>query len=345
MALLVVLILISKNSGFSFGSPMRIPFVLFILWSFLSLFVALDKVASANDFFAHLIKLVLLYYMLINYYNTKKKLEILSWLIIISGTIFAVAILFHWYVILGSSLTARLGLTYKNYATSINGFLTVFALVLSIRQFPFEKKPALKWFLALSIVSLSAASILSQGRATAIALLVAVCIINARKVKTVVITCILIVLFVMVMPIKSRFTSVDHYKNRIGQFLYTYEIIKDHPVFGIGYSVDTFRDDSRIDRAKYMARLPDKYQQQKYGCLMHGVGLCDEWPLVSHPEKYVEGAFDYELQPGMVLCVEALVSEVGGDFSIKLEDQVLVTETGYENLTTYPFDERLMGTA
>jgi Xaa-Pro dipeptidase len=31
------------------------------------------------------------------------------------------------------------------------------------------------------------------------------------------------------------------------------------------------------------------------------------------------------------------------DFSIKLEDQVLITETGYENLTKYPFDERLMG--
>jgi hypothetical protein len=35
--------------------------------------------------------------------------------------------------------------------------------------------------------------------------------------------------------------------------------------------------------------------------------------------------------------------EVGGDFSIKLEDQVLITETGYENLTRYPFDARLMG--
>ena len=45
----------------------------------------------------------------------------------------------------------------------------------------------------------------------------------------------------------------------------------------------------------------------------------------------------------MVLCVEALVSPEGGDFSIKLEDQVLVTETGYENLTNYPFDLALMG--
>ena len=89
--------------------------------------------------------------------------------------------------------------------------------------------------------------------------------------------------------------------------------------------------------------LDDKYQKQKYGCLMHGVGLCDEWPLVAYPDKMVEGAFDHELEAGMVLCVEALVGAECGDFSIKLEDQVLITEDGFENLTTYPHDDALMG--
>lgn len=89
--------------------------------------------------------------------------------------------------------------------------------------------------------------------------------------------------------------------------------------------------------------LPDQYQKQKYGSLMHGVGLCDEWPLVLYPDGAVPGAFDYALEPGMVLCCEALVSPEGGDFSIKLEDQVLITEDGYENLTHYGFDARLMG--
>ncbi|MEM8536808.1 MAG: dimethylsulfonioproprionate lyase DddP [Pseudomonadota bacterium] len=89
--------------------------------------------------------------------------------------------------------------------------------------------------------------------------------------------------------------------------------------------------------------LPDIYQKQKYGCLMHGVGLCDEWPLVAYPDQMVPGAFDYELEPGMTLCVEALISAEGVDFSIKLEDQVLITEDGYENLTKYPHDPALMG--
>ena len=90
-------------------------------------------------------------------------------------------------------------------------------------------------------------------------------------------------------------------------------------------------------------KLRPEFQKLKYGCLMHGVGLCDEWPLVAYPDRLVEGAFDYELEPGMVLCVEALISPEGGDFSIKLEDQVLITENGLENLTRYPFDDALMG--
>jgi Xaa-Pro aminopeptidase len=92
-------------------------------------------------------------------------------------------------------------------------------------------------------------------------------------------------------------------------------------------------------------KLDDHFQKQKYGCMMHGVGLCDEWPLIAYPSNFVEGAYDYPLEAGMVLCVEALVSPEGGDFSIKLEDQVLITEDGYENLTKYPFDPVLMGQA
>ncbi|HBN31553.1 MAG TPA: peptidase M24, partial [Rhodobacteraceae bacterium] len=45
--------------------------------------------------------------------------------------------------------------------------------------------------------------------------------------------------------------------------------------------------------------LDDQFQKLKYGCKMHGVGLCDEWPLITYPDKWVDGAFDYVLEPGM----------------------------------------------
>lgn len=89
-------------------------------------------------------------------------------------------------------------------------------------------------------------------------------------------------------------------------------------------------------------QLDEQYWKQKYSCKMHGVGLCDEWPFVPYSDAWIEGAFDVALEPGMTICVEALVSPQNGNFSIKLEDQVLITETGYEDLTRYPFDPRLL---
>ncbi len=92
-------------------------------------------------------------------------------------------------------------------------------------------------------------------------------------------------------------------------------------------------------------KLDPKYDKRKYSCQMHGVGLCDEWPHVGYPDHHHDSAWEYALEPGMMLCVEALIGEEDGDFCIKLEDQVLITEDGYENLTKYPFDAALMGEA
>ena len=87
-------------------------------------------------------------------------------------------------------------------------------------------------------------------------------------------------------------------------------------------------------------QLPQEVVPSQYSCRFHGVGMCDEWPLIAYPQNFVEGAFDYELEAGMMLCVEALIGSPEAGFSIKLEDQVLITEDGYENLTQYPYDEK-----
>ncbi len=90
-------------------------------------------------------------------------------------------------------------------------------------------------------------------------------------------------------------------------------------------------------------QLPDEFIELRYGSKFHGVGLCDEWPSIKYPMDFEARGYHGVLEPGMMLCVEAYIGAVGGRDGIKLEDQVLVTETGYENLTKCPFDERLMG--
>ena len=85
---------------------------------------------------------------------------------------------------------------------------------------------------------------------------------------------------------------------------------------------------------------PDEYRM--YTLLYHGVGLCDEAPAVYFPNAWKEVGYHGVLEAGMVICVESYLGRVSGGPGVKLEDQVLITETGHEVLTLYPYEEKLL---
>ena len=85
--------------------------------------------------------------------------------------------------------------------------------------------------------------------------------------------------------------------------------------------------------------MADEFIPGRYGVAMHGVGLCDEAPAIYYREDYPEYGYDGVFEPGMVMCVEALIGSPGGKECVKLEEQVLITESGVEQLTSYPLEE------
>ena len=89
-------------------------------------------------------------------------------------------------------------------------------------------------------------------------------------------------------------------------------------------------------------RLPEEYRALRYGVLAHGVGLCDEYPSVRYPEDVEAHGYSGTFEPGMTLCVEAYIGAVGGLEGVKLEEQVLITETGCETLSTYRYEDALL---
>ena len=89
---------------------------------------------------------------------------------------------------------------------------------------------------------------------------------------------------------------------------------------------------------KALAYDPNEYR--RYSVQYHGVGLADEWPSVFFPDSWDETGFDGFLEPGHVICVESYVGKIGEREGVKLEEQVLITETGHEVLSTYPLELR-----
>ena len=83
------------------------------------------------------------------------------------------------------------------------------------------------------------------------------------------------------------------------------------------------------------------FGDQPYPCLAHGVGMADEWPVLYYPAS-AELAYDGALEPGMVICIESYVGEIGGSQGVKLENQCLVTENGPVVLSRYPFEDELL---
>ena len=88
-------------------------------------------------------------------------------------------------------------------------------------------------------------------------------------------------------------------------------------------------------------RQPEQFRDQHYAVMAHGIGMSDEWPCIYYPQDS-NLIYDGELLPGMAMCVESYVGEVGGAEGVKLEEQVLITEDGYELLSKFPFEDTLL---
>ncbi len=87
--------------------------------------------------------------------------------------------------------------------------------------------------------------------------------------------------------------------------------------------------------------VPEECRDNAYPCIMHAVGMCDEYPMV-RPLFRGTNPYDCELQAGMVVCIESYMGPKGERDGVKLEQQVLITADGYELLTRFPYDETLL---
>lgn len=84
--------------------------------------------------------------------------------------------------------------------------------------------------------------------------------------------------------------------------------------------------------------IPESYASRRYPSMIHGVGLADEYPSIKYLNDFARKGYDGLIEPGMTLCVESFIGTEGGREGVKLEEQVLITETGVERLSHFPFE-------
>ncbi|MEE2866668.1 MAG: Xaa-Pro peptidase family protein [Pseudomonadota bacterium] len=88
--------------------------------------------------------------------------------------------------------------------------------------------------------------------------------------------------------------------------------------------------------------IPDRYYANRYYLSAHGCGMTGEYPYLYHHGDFPDAGYDGVVEPGMTLCVESYIGEDGAKEGVKLEQQVLITETGIETLSMFPFEAHLL---
>jgi len=266
LSLFIVLLLICfKKIDFSFKSPLTLPFALFTLWVFIGLFFALYKENSIHDFYAHLLKYLAIYYILINFFNSRKRLIVLSWIIIISVAIFSIGGTIYFYLILGNDILVRI--LFKDMSMNTVGFFAIPSILLSLHILARERKFYIKLILLISLVGTSFVTILTQSRGTLLAMIFSLFILfpKNKKVLIVFFLCLAIAVGFMPTPIKNRITPVVTFdvpalKNdgRMKIWCTYIEIIKDYPFSGTGFGMELWQHQDLWD--KYSSRVSPEWR-------------------------------------------------------------------------------------
>jgi Xaa-Pro aminopeptidase len=84
-------------------------------------------------------------------------------------------------------------------------------------------------------------------------------------------------------------------------------------------------------------KLPEEYYGNRYSCMVHGIGLCDEWPMVRYPAD--GGQRNGSFEKNMTITVETYIGKVGGKEGVKLEQQYLVGRNGLELMSHHPLED------
>jgi O-antigen ligase len=274
----------SGKRPLSWSSPLTTPFLFLILWSAAGIFFALDRANSLHDVLSHLLKYLTFLFLLITFYPSRRHLQALAWIVILSTTIFVIASMVHFYVILDHSFADRLGYSveynggHSFFEMSANymGFITVFAALLSINQFVKEGHGARKALLALCFVATVTATLLTQTRGAVIALVLAVILVGMSNRRGLVLAVLLPVLVASVIfttaGSRERFNMKTLQSNeRIGIVLMYGEMIKEHPVKGIGFGMELLQKKDFM--TPYYERVPEAYRDPGFNVSPHNFYL------------------------------------------------------------------------
>lgn len=273
LAILVAMVLVAFRAfPVVVATPLTYPFAVFFLWACLSLTWALNFENTLSDLRGHLLNYLVLFFLVINFFNSKNRLHLLAWIVVVCAAVFSVVGLLYYYVILGSpimeirfgGLLADNRHVWTELPVNVIGTLSITAILFCCYFYQRACRFGCRFFLILSASVIFVATILTQSRGTLAAVVVAgIALLFIKKKKLLPVFLAVIVLVIVFSPFKNRIDT----HNLSARFKINYvvlEVIKDHPILGIGFGMRTFNEN--LDIKDYVSRVPDQFQPEIIDC-------------------------------------------------------------------------------
>lgn len=237
-------------------TPLTIAFFLFLFWAMAGIPTALNKPNTIHDILAHWVKYVIIYYLILTYFQKSGEFTRLAFFIVLSGCVYSVWYICYFYLYLDRQWSERLVMyPYRDYLFTLSSMIAIGF----IQQ---HKRLVWRFALAAALLCILAGAILSQARNVVLAISVGSLVYMIKYRKTAICLILAIIISVASFPtFRERLRWENLLKSdRISTNFITYEIIKDYPLFGIGFGMQTYGYKEFINLEAYYKRIPKEFQ-------------------------------------------------------------------------------------
>jgi len=269
-----------KKKTFSWSTPLALPFAMLAAWGAAGLFFALDRPNTLYDLVSQLLKYYAVYFLVVQFYPSQKGFDTLARIIVSSTAIFSVGAIVYFYPVLGHAFSERLGhskqYSFFEMSTNYMCFATIFAAILASNLLLKEKRAGVRALLGVALVSVMAATMLTQTRGALIAIVVGVVVLflsDRRRLMAVLAGFGIFVMVLFASPESgTRFSPQGILGNeRISMIRMYLEMVQERPVAGIGFGMEILQ---RQDYMKqYYDRVPESYRDSGFHVSPHNLYL------------------------------------------------------------------------
>ncbi len=248
----------SKKIEVAVRSPLLVPILLFTVWALLSAIFAQYVFESFHSFYSHLIRYLFLYCLLVTMFDTRRHIVAIAWTMVVASVLFFTGGLIYFYLILQNPMLERFG--FLAFSINIISFSTILSILLSIQLLTMGQSLPRAGFLVFGIMVLLTATLMTQSRGAVLALVVSILILLSQYKKWTVLFAAVLIFLVAISPVKNRMDGIFKSNGRIGLIYHSMGIIKENPVTGVGFSIDTFKNEYIMNQETYEENVPEEHR-------------------------------------------------------------------------------------